>query len=57
MIYYIYDGSFEGMLTAVYESYIRHECPEKILKGDCLQDNLFVEYVFIDTMSKSQNSL
>ncbi|MGI6188943.1 MAG: DNA metabolism protein [Clostridiales bacterium] len=57
MIYYIYDGSFEGMLTAVYESYIRHECPEKILKGDCLQDNLFVEYVFIDTDEQKAKTL
>ncbi|NLO82965.1 MAG: DNA metabolism protein [Clostridiales bacterium] len=49
MIHYIYDGSFEGLLTAIYEAYSRHEQPEKILKGNCLQDSLFVKYVFIET--------
>ncbi|NLX70554.1 MAG: DNA metabolism protein [Clostridiales bacterium] len=49
MICYTYDGSFEGLLTAIYEAYYRHERPEKILKADCLQHNLFAKYVYIDT--------
>jgi probable DNA metabolism protein len=49
MIYYIYDGSFEGLLTAIYEAYYRHQEPEKIISGDCFQDCLFATPVYINT--------
>ncbi|MBM7582043.1 putative DNA metabolism protein [Caldicoprobacter guelmensis] len=49
MVYYVYDGSFEGLLTAIYEAYYRQEEPEKILSDDNIQDNLFVQYVYINT--------
>ncbi|SES82004.1 probable DNA metabolism protein [Natronincola peptidivorans] len=49
MIDYIYDGSFEGLLTAIYEAYYRKEKPEKIIaKGD-IQEDLFVSYLHIET--------
>lgn len=47
MVYYIYDGSFEGLLTAIYEAYYRHQDPEKILSSDSIQDNLFIQHVHI----------
>ncbi len=47
MIYYIYDGSFDGLLTAIYEAYYRHQEPEKILRDGSIQDNLFIEHVYI----------
>ncbi|SNS63389.1 probable DNA metabolism protein [Anaerovirgula multivorans] len=49
MYYYIYDGSFEGMLTAVYEAYYRPERPEKILRQNSIQENIFVSSILIHT--------
>lgn len=49
MIYYIYDGSFDGLLTAIYEAYYRKEKPEKILCQEAHQENLFIEKIHIST--------
>jgi len=49
MITYVYDGSFEGLLTAVYEAYYRRQEPDSITMSGDLQENLFMEYVFIET--------
>lgn len=49
MYYYIYDGSFEGMLTAVYEAYYRPEKPEKILRQDSIQQSIFASCISIIT--------
>jgi len=49
VVYYIYDGSFEGLLTAIYEAYYRRETPEKILSSDNVQNSLFIKYVHINT--------
>ena len=42
MIHYIYDGSFEGILTAIYHAYYNKEIPEQILSEDDLQESLMV---------------
>lgn len=34
LICYIYDGTFDGLLTSIYEAYYNSEKPEKILKED-----------------------
>lgn len=48
-IYYTYDGSFDGLLTAIYEAYYRREKPEKILLEEDYQENLFLKRVHIHT--------
>lgn len=40
-IIYLYDGTFDGFLTAVYDSYYRHEIPEAMEASDSFQQNLF----------------
>ncbi|WIV12330.1 TIGR03915 family putative DNA repair protein [Proteiniborus sp. MB09-C3] len=49
MLYYIYDGSFDGLLTAIYEAYYRREIPDEILSEDSPQQSLLVEKVHIET--------
>ena len=48
---YIYDGTFEGLFTAIYEAYYRKEQPDRILSHEVLQQNLFESYVHIATVS------
>ena len=49
MLYYLYDGSFEGLLTAVYEAYYRGDRLQGIVCRQNLQYNLLDEYIMIDT--------
>lgn len=49
MLNYIYDGSFEGLLTAIYEAYYRRENPCKFLEDGNLQINLFEENYRVKT--------
>lgn len=49
MICYIYDGSFEGLLTAIYEVFSSREKPGRIACVKGLQQNLLEKYVSIDT--------
>lgn len=43
MIHYIYDGSFEGLLTAIYEAYYRKENPDDIIPINAQEDNFLVQ--------------
>ena len=49
MLVYVYDGCFEGLLTAVYEAYSRRERPDHILSAQGLAMNLFDQYQEIFT--------
>ncbi|MTI80383.1 MAG: DNA metabolism protein [Firmicutes bacterium] len=49
MIYYVYDGSFQGLLTAIYEAYYRETKPDDIVKADNPSANLFAELIDIKT--------
>lgn len=49
MLYYIYDGSFDGLLTAIYEAYYRRENPDKIIFQDDYQENFLVTKRIINT--------
>lgn len=49
MLTYVYDGSFEGILTAVFEAFSRREEPGALLSGQGLQQDFTSSYVFIDT--------
>lgn len=44
---YLYDGSFEGLLTAIFEAYNRHEIPERILSEANYQPGILDEYLLI----------
>lgn len=49
MINYIYDGSFEGLLTSIYESYYNKVKPDKIIPTREFADNFLYENLFIST--------
>jgi probable DNA metabolism protein len=49
MMVYVYDGSFEGILTAVFEAYVRRERPALILPAQNLATNLLDRYEDIVT--------
>lgn len=49
MLYYIYDGTFDGFLTAVEEAMESEEFPEQIITTDKLETNLFMETRIIET--------
>jgi probable DNA metabolism protein len=49
MIQYIYDGSFDGLLTSIYEAYYRGEDIDDIVAEDSVEDNFLVNKVFIQT--------
>ena len=46
---YIYDGSTEGLLTAVFMSYANHEDPQDVAKEGVLQPRLGQSLRYIDT--------
>jgi probable DNA metabolism protein len=49
MLQYIYDGSFNGLLTAIYEIYYRREIPDQLLSAQANSDQLFTERITIET--------
>jgi probable DNA metabolism protein len=49
MMRYIYDGTFEGLLTCIYEAYYRRETPDHILGDYELQQDLLSCCIHIDT--------
>jgi probable DNA metabolism protein len=49
MLIYIYDNSFEGLLTAIYEAYYKRENPDKILPRFDLQLSIIDIYISIET--------
>ena len=49
MLTYVYDGSFEGLLTAIFEAFYRREQPEAIVGEEDLQQDLLMRYVHIGT--------
>ncbi|MEA4849090.1 MAG: TIGR03915 family putative DNA repair protein [Clostridiaceae bacterium] len=49
MLYYIYDGTFEGLLTAIYDAYYGRDFPEQIVPKDNFTDNFLINKVYIRT--------
>ncbi|MDU5081821.1 TIGR03915 family putative DNA repair protein [uncultured Tissierella sp.] len=49
MLHYIYDGSFDGLLTSIYEAYYRRGDIEDIVPKDSMEENFLVQKVFIST--------
>ncbi len=55
MITYIYDGSFEGLLTSIYEAFYAKVKPDDIKSSIDYIENFLVEKIYIETdMEKSQ---
>jgi probable DNA metabolism protein len=46
---YVYDGTFNGLLTAIFEAYYRKEDPSLITTDENLQTNFLEEIVYIKT--------
>jgi|LSQX01.1.fsa_nt_gb probable DNA metabolism protein len=51
MINYFFDGSFDGLLTAIYEAYYRHETPDSILPCEYIQQAFWENNIHIQTDS------
>ena len=49
ILHYIYDGSFDGLLTSIYEAYYRRENPDDIVPEDSIEANFLIENIFIPT--------
>lgn len=47
--HYIYDGSFNGLLTSIYDAYYTPQKPDKILNYEKREDNFLVKEILIDT--------
>jgi probable DNA metabolism protein len=46
---YIYDGSFEGLMTVIYEIVTHASMPDKIISQQVMSPHLFHNYIFITT--------
>ena len=57
MINYTYDGSFEGLLTVIYEAYYRRQMPENILPQENLQQHILCENVYIETQPQKADKV
>lgn len=55
MSFLIYDGSFEGFLTVVFECYSQKIIPVDICKESDYQENLFIEKLRINTDEEKAN--
>lgn len=51
-VIYLYDGSFDGLLTAVFDSYVNREIPISVEVRESFQQNLFCDCVNIETDTK-----
>lgn len=57
-IIYLYDGSFEGLLCAVFECYANHDLPYAIEETEYGQQSLFADYLRVETdISKARRVL
>lgn len=55
MIYFIYDNTFEGLLTSIYEAYYTQNKPDEIVSEKEFIPNLLSEPIYINTdIEKSQ---
>lgn len=57
MIFYYYDGSFEGLLTAIYEAYYRRESPTIMPEQKNIQLQLFSTNVKIETSEEKASKV
>ncbi len=53
MMTYIFDGTFEGLLSAIYQSYSQQQKPEQILSQESNQESLFEQKIYIETIPEN----
>lgn len=46
---YLYDGTFEGLLTSVYDAYYKRDHPQDIIPYKEKENNFLIEYIYIET--------
>ncbi|MCP4132010.1 MAG: DNA metabolism protein [bacterium] len=49
MLYYLFDGTFPGLMTALFEAKRHKQVPENIIPEDAPREDLFGEYIRITT--------
>lgn len=52
---YVFDGSFQGILTAIFDSYFRKEFPVKLIPKENFSWNMFDKQIEITTDSEKAN--
>lgn len=57
MLAYVYDGTFEGLLTAIYDAYYRRQHPDCILSQKQMQYNICYEYIYVATDNTKSNKV
>ena len=57
MLVYVYDSSFEGLLTAIYDAFYNKQKPDGLADSKYLQVNLLDEYVYINTDYEKSNKV
>lgn len=57
MIHYIYDGTFEGLLTCIYEAYYRRENPDDIIPKEREDENFLVQRYYIETNTEKASKV
>ncbi|SNX53116.1 TIGR03915 family putative DNA repair protein [Thermoanaerobacterium sp. RBIITD] len=61
MLNYLFDGSFDGLMTVIYESYYKHQVPDNIIIKGELQQNMLSQNIYIETdiekSEKVQNAI
>lgn len=46
---YVYDGSFEGLLTSIHFAYYNRENPNDIVTKNSIKENFLIENIYIET--------
>lgn len=54
---YLYDGTFEGLLSSIHGAYYRRENPEDIIPYEEKENNFLIDYVYIDTDMEKFNKV
>jgi len=57
MVNYIFDGTFDGLMTVIYVSYYNHQVPNDILSENSYQRNFFGDDVYIPTDIDKSNKV
>lgn len=55
MLHYIYDGSFDGLLTSIYEAYYGKDDIDDIVSQDSMEENFLIQKRFIQTDKEKAN--
>lgn len=57
MLYYIYDGTFDGLLTAIYDAYYEKDFPEQIVPLNNFVDNFLIRRIYIQTYAEKSRKV